>query len=251
MTPDELLTRLRSSNPVTAERAERAAGAPWATALRARLLATDPAPTGPTLRRRRTPWPLLATAALLLAGGGTLAANELRNAVESAPDTPAGAEFAESLLEMIRGFAPGLPETFQRDAAPIPESARVVFSRRTPRGEYTVWRARTEGGRGRAFIFSSSRTGIGLDAGIPERLPPGPFVAVEKTLASETAREMFGRVSADVTRVRVVLKNGRRAGAVVDDGWFVFTQDFGHARPIRVEGLDRHGRVVATWSKGL
>jgi hypothetical protein len=250
MTDHDVLVRLRAANPLPAGLAERPAGAPWVSALRERILAVDPAPAGLTIERRGRSLPALAAAGLLLVGGGTLAANEIRNAVETAPDTPAGAQYAQTLLAQIRDMAPELSEGF---VAPMPESARVVFSAHTRHGEYTIWRARTETAGAQAMLYSSPRAGVSIGTALPRRLPRAPFVVVETSRGSASGgvREVFGRVSDGVASVRVELKNGRRARAIVADGWFVFSQDFGHAKPTRLVGLDRQGRVLVVSEKGL
>jgi hypothetical protein len=252
MTTDEMISRLRAGNPVSAERALRAADAPWAAALRDRLLELDPAPLEGAKRTRTRPWPLMAAAAaLVVAGAGAVAANELRT--EVAPNTPEGARFVRDFLQNLREHTPLLPGDRPSDFALDPGTARVVFSARTRHGEYTIWRARAESPRGGALLFSSPRIGFQGAHGVFRRLPRAPYLWLDGGGGSPVAgaRELYGRVSPSVVAVRAQLKNGRREPAMVAGGWFVFTQDFGHAKPIRLDGLDRRGRVVATWTKGL
>jgi hypothetical protein len=245
-----MMNRLQAGNPVSAEHAERQAGAQWAAALRERLLATNP-DAREERRQKQRPWPVIAAAALALAGGGTVAANEFR--AEVAPNTPAGERYVQDLFQRFRELAPTPPAGGLSNFAPDPKTARVVFSARTRYGEYTIWHARTDGPLGRALLFSSPRNGVNGSFGGPSRLPRAPYITIEGGAASRMggAREFFGRVSPGIRRVRVDLPNGGRARAIVANGWFLFTQDFGHAKPVRLVGLDRHGHVVATYTKGL
>jgi hypothetical protein len=189
---------------------------------------------------------MVAAAALLLAGAGTVVANEFRT--EVAPNTPEGQRYVRELLQRFRDI--GTNSRNPAEYAPVPRSARVVFSIRTRDGEYTLWRARTEGPGGRALVFSSPRAGVSGSIG-PLRRLHGRFVSVDGGLSSGRSRELFGRVSTGVTGIRVELKNGRRARAIVANGWFVFSQDIGHSKPVRFVGLDRQGRVVVTSAIGL
>jgi hypothetical protein len=58
-------------------------------------------------------------------------------------------------------------------------------------------------------------------------------------------REVYGQASADVVRVQAILKDGTRRDAILRDGWFVFTQDFGHPKVVVLVGYDRGGRFIA------
>jgi hypothetical protein len=48
-----------------------------------------------------------------------------------------------------------------------------------------------------------------------------------------------------VARVEVLLTDGSRRRAIPRDGWFVFTQDDGRAKPVPLIGLDGRSRVAA------
>lgn len=47
----------------------------------------------------------------------------------------------------------------------------------------------------------------------------------------------------EVVRVVADLRDGRRTTAFAGGGWFVFTQDIGHAPPIRLTAYDAGRRV--------
>jgi len=253
---DADLARLRAADPISAEYADQEASEPWVGALRARIasgeeerLRTIP-PREPVQRRRRM-GPLVLVALLVMAGGSALAVIAWRPDIQSAPNTPAGARTARSLLEAIARNTPTLPGEAPPPVA-IPTTARVVFSARTSHGEYTLWRARNRDGRGWSTIYSSPRLGMAESAGDPP-LPRPPFVAIISGGGSPIlhAREIWGRASKEIARVEVVLKNGSRSQAILERGWFLFAQDFGHPKPVALLGFDRHGRVVARYSGAM
>lgn len=209
--------------------------------LRAEVPETDPI-SGRARRGRRGVVAAAVAGGLVLAGGGALAAIVLERDDTAFPATPAGAADVRVLLARLTPAGSG--PSFQI----IPESARVVFSQTTPAGEYTVWRAGTQG-RGTATLLSSPGGGAAIAVGPGRRLPEGPYVRVLGGIASpppgRAAREVFGRVSSEVVRVRAVLKDGTRAPVMLEGGWFVFAQPFGHPKVVRLIAYDARGRAVA------
>lgn len=211
--------------------------------------------------RRRGVAAAVVAGGLALAGGGALATIALDRGDAPFPDTPAGAADVRALLARLAptaGEGAGLGPGFEI----VPESVRVVFSRITPAGEYTIWRARTRG-RGGALVFSSPASGVQGSYGPGRRLPPGSYV---RTLGGASfpglggrpgpagrpaVREVFGRVSPDVERVSAILRDGGRAPVMVESGWFVFTQPFGHPEVVRFVALDAAGRVIARAPSGF
>jgi hypothetical protein len=251
---EEIETRLRAVADLLPEPGEEATSK-GRRAMHAALRAA-PRPGRPPLawlrtRTRRTY--LLAAALAVIVAGGALAAIRLGPRLDTAPDTPAGAAAARGHLGALAEHTPTLPGEDHANFVPIPATARAVFSARTRYGEYTIWRARTKGARGRATVYSSPRMGISSSHGVEVRLPRGPYVQMTGGGASPVlhARELFGRASASVRKIEVVLKDGSRREAILRHGWLLFTQDFGHPPPVRLLGRDRHGRVVATSRRSL
>jgi hypothetical protein len=165
-------------------------------------------------------------------------------AIQTAPNTPAGER-------VVRHYLQSLGQADRQDGPnyiPVPGSARVVFSAATRYGEYTIWAARTKGARGSATVFSSPRLGISSSSGVAGvRLPKGPFVQMASGGASPPlkVREMWGQTSSGVARVQVVLKDGSRQDAILERRWFLFTQDFGHPKPVALLGYDRQDLLIA------
>lgn len=112
----------------------------------------------------------------MLAGGGAVAANQLRT--EVAPNTPEGAQFVRDFLQNVREHTPPLPGDDPADFTVEPDTARV-FSVRTSHGEYTIWRARSEGRRGGALLLSSPRIGFQGSHGAFRRLPRPLYIWVD------------------------------------------------------------------------
>ena len=162
----------------------------------------------------------------------------------TAPDTPAGRRAAVAYLANLSGRTPNEPREPRRPGS---------CSHAHPHGAYTIWRARTEGARGSATLYSSPRTGMSSVIGVERRLPSVPYVVTVAGVAipGAHAREVYGRGSAEVARVRVQLKDGPRRDAWVDHGWWVFSQDSGHPKPVSLEGLDAAGRVLVTNRKPI
>jgi hypothetical protein len=152
------------------------------------------------------------------------------------------ADERDEVLALLRRMSSDRPDFTAR-----PDTAHEVFSRRTAAGEFAIWRARTVGPRGAAIVFVSPRGGVTGSVGVERRLPAGPYVRHEggAALPDAAVREVYGRASADVTRVVVVLKDGSRRDAWTRDGWWVFSQPYGHAKPVRLEAFDAAGRRVA------
>lgn len=160
--------------------------------------------------------------------------------VRTAPDTPDGRRVA---IEEFGSYPKGPPNETVRL-----ETTRAVFSWQSRFGEYTIWRARTVGARGSATLFSSPRGGLGGSYGIERRLPRAPYAFHAGGGASPLGgyREVYGRASAEVAKVRLRLKDGTLRDAELQSGWWVFAQDFGNSKPVAIIGLDARGRVIVT-----
>ncbi|MGE4178009.1 MAG: hypothetical protein AB7G65_19455 [Thermoleophilia bacterium] len=213
-----------------------------------------PAPTGARdavlarARRERPPTPWrqgarVAAAGALAAGAVTAAVALVPGRGGDAPTAPPviAGERAE-VVAYIRGSGDARP-----NFRPLPGTAHAVFRHATPAGDYTIWRARTVGPRGAATVFVSPRAGVSGSVGVGQRIPDRPYVRHEGGAAVPGAavREVYGRASADIARVVVILKDGSRRDAWTQGGWWVFTQPFGHPKPVGLEGFDAAGRRVA------
>ena len=168
------------------------------------------------------------------------AGRETQGGVATAPDTTVGRREA---IEYFSRLPKGSPNESVR-----PETARIVFSAPSRFGEYTIWRARTEGPRGSATLFSSPRVGLSSSNGVEPELPPAPYVfhASGGAWPPLGVRELWGRASSSIARVRILLKDGARETVDARNGWWVFTQDFADPKPVGLQGLDAHGRVIVS-----
>jgi hypothetical protein len=264
MRNDGDLARLAAADPMPPERLAREAAAPWVAALRAAIAAEDAPARRPRLRLAgRLLSPVLtaiaflaigAVLALLLVAEGsdrrpapaTPAPAPVAPGIRGAPNTPEGRHRVVALLEDFAAHVPSSRKGHE-NFEPLPSTAHVVFSVTTRYGEYTIWRARTVGRRGAATAYASPRFGIVLAVGPENPLPKPPYVLATSAggLPAAKVREIWGRASPSVARVVVVLKGGGRAPAILRGGWWVFTQDVRHPKPVAVLGLDGGGRVVA------
>lgn len=158
--------------------------------------------------------------------------------IVTAPDSPRGRRIAMGVLAHLPKGGPN--ETVE------PDTARVAFSWQSRFGEYTIWRASTQGRRGAATLFSSPRVGYTLSYGVERRLPSAPYVfhVGGGAWPPRGVRELYGRASSSIARVQVRLKNGALQDAALFDGWWVFTQDIGNAKPVALVGSDPRGRVI-------
>ena len=251
----DVLSRLKGTDPVAGEDLSHLAGGPVETTALSRLLER------PSPRRRWRGREVVGTGLAIAGAVGALVAGvvlipgsgpddgaPVANSTGQTEPIPLGTR--REVVDFFAGLRPNGPNGTVR-----PETARAVFAWASPYGAYSIWRARTVGPRGVGTLLVSPRAG-GLSSfsyGIEQRLPRAPYLVPRGGGASSAGgyREVFGQASAQVATVRVRLADGRREGAELKGGWWVFTQAFGHAKPVTVQGLDSRGRIVVTTTKGL
>jgi hypothetical protein len=188
--------------------------------------------------------------------------------VVATPDGPPAAQHAAPApAPPIQEFPPtpqgraGVEDLFRRMASPgAPLQVRIATVQpalqvRTLHGTYVVWTARTRDPRGRASVISSPRVGSNPTLGRGHVLRPGAGIALLVGVTSRTAkaRELYGIASPEVVRVVADLRDGRRVDGFAGGGWFVFTQDIGHAPPVRLTAFDARDRRVGQplrWTGG-
>ncbi|MGE0026747.1 MAG: hypothetical protein AB7O78_03185 [Thermoleophilia bacterium] len=151
------------------------------------------------------------------------------------PDTAAGRRGVTRLFRQMS--RPG--EGRQVRVATIDAGLNVE----TPRGTFTVWSARTDRPGFVATVVSSPRFGP-FAAWVKQRGAKTPALTLVglQWSPAQGAREAYGTTAPSVARVVANLRNGTRAEAMTGNGWFVFTQDFGHSAPARFMALDSKGR---------